>query len=193
MAGVSQPLVSQAERGATLPGLRVMHRLAAATGHDLSLRFFPANGVRLRDTGQLRVAGLIRSALHPSWRVSLEVPVGLPPDRRAADMVLEGHTDLVILEIETALLDLQAQLRIAQLKRVVMADRLNRPVRLILALPDTHRNRNVVSEHSSLIGTTLEAPSRQLWGSLRSGTSLGGDGLLWVRSSLPKRSGPKVD
>ena len=181
-AGVSQALVSQAERGRTLPSLRVMHRLASATGHDLSLRLFPTDGVRLRDSGQLHIAETIRDAAHASWRVRLEVPVGTPPDRRAADMTLESSRENVVLEVERALLDLQAQLRSAQLKRASLAERTGRTIRLVIALPDTRRNRAAVALHQSLLETALPVASRRVWACLRVGLPIGGDGLLWVRS-----------
>ena len=180
-ARVSQPFVSQAERGQKVPSLRVMHRLASATGHDLSIRLFPAEGVRLRDSGQLRVAELIRGAVHGGVRVRLEVPVAPPPDRRAADMVLQTTSDVVEVEIERALLDFQAQLRAAQLKRTAMAGQLGRAVHLVMAVPDTRRNRAVVLDHRQIVESALPIPSRRIWASLRSGNSVGGDGLLWVR------------
>jgi transcriptional regulator with XRE-family HTH domain len=187
-ARVSQRFVSYVERGRRLPSLEVLHRLASATGHDLSFRLFPADGVRLRDSGQLRLADLIRRESDTTWRIQLEVPVAAPPDRRAADMVLQTPSEVVHLEIERALLDLQAQLRSAQLKRAALANRLSRPVRLVIAVPDTARNRAVVDAHRSIVESALPVPSRRIWSSLRSGIPLGGDGLLWVRWSGSARS-----
>lgn len=97
-AGVSQSLVSLMETGRTVPSLDAMHRPAAATGHNLSIRLYPGGDVRLRDSGQLAVADQIRAATHASWRVRLEMPVGAPPDRRAVDMILETATELVVIE-----------------------------------------------------------------------------------------------
>lgn len=183
-AHVSQSFVGQVERGHKVPSLRVMQRLASATGHDLSIRLFPGAGVRLRDSGQLQIAELLRRTAHPSWHVQLEVPVGAPPDRRAADLVLDTAAEIVQVEIERALLDVQAQLRAAQLKRATMAERLGRAIRLVIAIPDTRRNRAVVKEHA-VIGTAFPTPSKRVLACLRSGTPLGGDGLLWVRVSSP--------
>jgi transcriptional regulator with XRE-family HTH domain len=180
-AGVSQTFVSQAERAKKLPSLKVMHRLAAATGHDFSIRLFPADGVRLRDSGQLRVAEIIRGGVHPAVAVRLEVPVAAPPDRRAADMVLQTASEVVQVEIETALLDFQAQLRAAQLKRTAMAYRLDRAVQLVIAVPDTRRNRAVIDEHRQSVASALPISSRRIWASFRSASPVGGDGLLWVR------------
>jgi transcriptional regulator with XRE-family HTH domain len=180
-AGVSQSLVSLVETGRTMPSLDLMHRLAAATGHDLSIRLFPGRGVRLRDSGQLAVADQIRAATHASWRIRLEMPVGPPPDRRAVDMVLETTAELVVVEVERALLDFQAQFRAAQLKRAAIAERDSRSVRLVMAVPDTRRNRAVINAHRSMLETALPTPSRKIWASLRSGSPACGDGLLWVR------------
>lgn len=190
-ARVSQAMVSQAERCRTLPSLSVMHRLAAATGHDLSLRFFPADGIRLRDSGQLRVAERIRVEADGRWHVRLEVPIGPPPDRRAADMVLQAAGACILVEVERALLDFQAQLRAAQLKRAAMTDAMGRTVRLVIAMPDTRRNRAVVDAHRAILETALPVPSRKVWACLRAGAPIGGDGLLWVRSRAPANPGKK--
>ena len=186
-AGVSQPLISQAERGSTLPSINVMHRLAAASGHDLVIRLYPADGVRLRDSGQLLAAETIRAAVSPAWRIQLEVPVAAAPDRRAADIVLDGSSGMVAIEVERALLDLQAQLRAAQLKRAAMAERTGRSVRLVIAVLDTRRNRAAVLTHQLLLTAALPIPSKRIWACLRAGLPVAGDGLLWVR--VP-RGGP---
>ena len=168
-----------------------MGRLAAATGHDLSIRFFPGDGVRLRDSGQLAVAESIRARLHASWRVRLEVPVSRAPDRRAADMVLENREEMVSVEIERALLDLQAQLRSAQLKRAALAEMIARPVRLVIAVPDTDRNRRVVATIRPLIEAALPVTSRRAWASLGTGMAIGGDALLWVRGTTRESADPR--
>jgi hypothetical protein len=142
---------------------------------------YPADGIRLRDSGQLGLAELIRAAAHPIWHVSLELPVAPAPDRRAADMVLDSPVEVVVIEIERGLRDLQAQLRAAQLKRVALSERLGRPVRLVLALPDTAAAREAVAPHAAIIKSAMQITSRAAWAAIRSGTSVGGDALLWVR------------
>lgn len=47
-AGVSQPTVAQAEAGNTGLSLEVRCRLAAAAGHELSLKLFPVSSVPAR-------------------------------------------------------------------------------------------------------------------------------------------------
>lgn len=180
-AGISQPMISRIERGAFAPDLRAMARLARGVGQDLSVRLYPADGIRLRDSGQLGLADVIRAAAHTSWRVSLEMPVARPPDRRAADMVLASTAEVVLVEIERGLRDLQAQLRAAQLKRVALAERLGRQVRLVIAIPDTPRSRQAVAPHSAILRSAMPMTSRAAWAAIRSGASLHEDALLWVR------------
>jgi hypothetical protein len=147
----------------------------------LSIRLFPGDGIRLRDSGQIRVAAVLESAAHPAWQVRLEVPVGTGRDRRAVDLVLASPAGVMAIEVERALLDLQAQLRSAQLKRAAFAERIGRPVRLVMALPDTDRNRAAVQMHRAVVEAALPLPSRQIWACLRSGVPPNADGLLWVR------------
>lgn len=180
-AGVSQPTISKVERGRASPDLRCMARIAAGLGHQLSIRLYPTDGIRLRDSGQLGIAEIIRSEAHRSWAVNLEVPVAGPPDRRAADMVLLGAAGIIHVEIERGLRDFQAQLRAAQLKRLALAERYGRQVRLLIAVPDTVAARQAVAPHSTIIQASLPITSRAAWAAVRSGMALPGDALLWVR------------
>jgi transcriptional regulator with XRE-family HTH domain len=55
-SGVSQGFISMVERGRRVPGLEAANRLATACGLQFWLRLFPAEGVTLRDSGQLAMA-----------------------------------------------------------------------------------------------------------------------------------------
>ncbi|MGZ6214385.1 MAG: helix-turn-helix domain-containing protein [Candidatus Limnocylindria bacterium] len=179
--GISQPMISRIERGAYAADLRAMTRLARGVGQQLSVRLYPADGIRLRDSGQLSLAEVIRAAAHSTWRVTLEVPVASPPDRRAADMVLANTNGLLLVEIERGLRDLQAQLRAAQLKRVALSERLGQKVTLMLAMPDSATARQAVAPHTSILRGAMPVTSRAAWAAIRSGSSIDGDALLWVR------------
>lgn len=157
-----------------------MARLAAAAGCDLVVKLYPAEGIRLRDSGQLAVARLIARRVGSPWRSRFEVPVGRPPDRRAGDVVLDQPAEMVLVEIETGLLDFQSQYRAAQLKRTSLGERVGRPIRLVLALFDTERNRRAVHMHHEVLLQALPVPSRRVWTALRAGLPIAGDGILWV-------------
>jgi hypothetical protein len=163
--------------------LELRCRLAAAAGHEVGWRLYPVASVPLRDSGQLAVAELIRSRAHPSWTARLEVPVA-PGDPRAADLVLEGPRETLHIEIERSLVDVQAQLRSAQVKRdalVARAGTNDRPVRLVLAIPDTHTNRRRIEPVRELLVRVLPASTRRVWDAIEHGSMLQLDGLFFVR------------
>jgi transcriptional regulator with XRE-family HTH domain len=180
-SGVSQGLISRIERGLSVPTLEVASRLPAAIGARVGFAMYPGDGVGLRDSGQLGIAERIRAELSPTSRVALETPVDPERDRRAADVTIDVGIEVDMLEIERGIFDFQAQLRSAHLKRETLASRLGRPVRLVLVVADTHRNRRLVAEHAQIVNVALPLSSREIWRALRSGSALGGDGLLWVR------------
>jgi hypothetical protein len=186
LAGASQTEVSKAERGLLDISLDARCRLAAACGHELGWRLYPVATVRLRDSGQLALAQTIVAVAHPGWRPQLEAPVALGGPR-AADLVLTGPTEIIHIEIERALVDLQGQLRAAQLKRESLAQRHSQPVRLVIAVPDTHATRTRLAPFAQLLAQTLPTPSRRIWTALRGGEPLGGDGILFVRATRARQ------
>jgi transcriptional regulator with XRE-family HTH domain len=183
LAGVSQAEVSKAERATVDISLEARCRLAAACGHELGWRLYPVATVRLRDSGQMAMAQAIVGAAHRTWRPRLEVPVA-PGDPRAADLVLTGPMEIIQIEIERALVDFQAQLRSAQLKRELLVAQDHRPIRLVIAVPATANNRERLAPFSEVIDRTMPAMSRTIWRAIRSGEQLGADGILFVRTRL---------
>jgi transcriptional regulator with XRE-family HTH domain len=178
LAGVSQTTVSAVERGTRGVTMEVACRLAAGCGCELGVRLFPADGVALRDSGQLAMAEAVVAAANPVWHARLEVPVS-SSDRRAADLVLEGQSEVLHIEIERRLVDLQAQLRSATLKRDALAARYAVPVRLILALPDRRSTRTVVQRMGAVMARTLPIGSARIRRTLITGEPLEGDGILF--------------
>jgi transcriptional regulator with XRE-family HTH domain len=186
-AGVSQPLVSAVERGVRGPSIEVASRLASASGCELGLRVFPADGVGLRDSGQLAMAEAIVAAASPLWHARLEVPVS-SSDRRAADLVFEGPREVLLVEIERRLVDLQVQLCSATLKRDALAARYDLPVRLILSLPDRKSSRTVVQQMGVILTRALPAGSARIRRTLITGEPLGADGILFWPMPHPARN-----
>jgi transcriptional regulator with XRE-family HTH domain len=180
-AGVTQQLVSLVERGDPRVALDVRCRLAAGCGHELGWRLYPVATVRLRDSGQLRLAQAIVQSLHATWQARLEVPVSAG-SAQAADIVLARPDELVQIEVERSLVDFQAQLRAAQLKRESLARAHERPIRLVIAVPDTTATRLKLSPHMEVLRTIMPVASRRIAAALRSGARVGGDGILFVRA-----------
>lgn len=189
-SGISQSAVSRALSGRVCPTLAALLRLSDAVGHRVSIKLYPEEGVKLRDSGRLALADVIRASCHSAWRLALEVPVARPPDRRAADVLLLSTHEANMIEIERGLFDFQAQYRAAVLKRESMVERLGRPVNLLIGVPDTPVARRRLAPHAALVSTSLRIPSARAWAALRSGTSVGGDALLWIRKRAAKRQAP---
>lgn len=187
-AGVSQQLASWAELGTGNVSLEARCRLAAACGHELAWRLYPVATVRLRDSGQLTLAQAIVGVAHRSWRPRLEVPVAAG-DARAADLLLTGPMEIIHIEIERALVDFQAQLRSAQVKRELLAAQEQRPIRLVIAVPYAPASRERLAPFSQLISQTMPAESRAIWRAIRGGEPLKNDGILFVRT--PRRRQPQ--
>ena len=180
LAGISQQQASLVERGIGDTALAIRARLAAACGHELGWRLYPVATVRLRDSGQLALAQVILAAAHPNWQARLEVPIA-PGDPRAADLVLIGQTDIIHIEIERALVDFQAQLRSAQIKRDALAANDARPIRLVIAVPERRATAVRLAPFAQLIRQTMPATSRGIWRAIRRGEPVGADGILVVR------------
>lgn len=180
IAGVRQQVVSRAERGDVGVTLKARCQMAAACGYEVGLKLFPVATVSLRDSGQLGIATGLVGLLHPNWQPRLEVPVG-PGDLRAADMLLSHPDEVIHLEIERGIVDFQAQLRAAQVKREMFAALDSRPVRLVLAVPDTQGMRSRLDALGALLIRSLPLDTRRILGALRSGQPVGGDGLIIVR------------
>jgi hypothetical protein len=154
--------------------------IADAIGLSLSVKVFPGPQPSLRDSGQLAIARHLIERCAPSYRTAIEVPVG-DPYGRAADLVLFGPDEIVHVEIERHIADLQAMLRAVSVKRDALQARHARPVRLVIAIEDTRRNRTMMAPHRTVIASALPVGSGAVARAIRLGTVLGRDGIWWVR------------
>ena len=87
----------------------------------------------------------------------------------------------LVVKLLASNVDFQAQLRAANLKRRALADRSDRPVRFVLAVPDTVRNRRHLASVDELLRRALPLRSKSVWAAIRGGQPLGGDGVLVLR------------
>ena len=172
-AGSSRSQVSRVESGdASWVSIGHLVRQATAVGLDPRLRFFP-NGAPLRDAGQLALIDRFRKRLGESWEIRLEVPMPIPDDRRAWDVVLRRGRVQVGVEAITRLRDVQAQLRAAQLKR-----RDDAVDRLVLLVADSSANRVAVHAAADVLGAAFPIGTRAALAALTLGRLSANDALI---------------
>jgi len=174
---------ARVEAGDPRAGLATLCGIGEAIGLDLVIQPYVGRQPSLRDTGQLDLASSLRTQAHVSLKPTLELGVGT--HGQSIDLVLFGPTEIWAIEIERMAADFQAQYRRADRKRGLLTDLHQRPVRLVLAVEDTRRNRAALEPHRDLIAGTLPARSREILHAIRMGEPLGRDGLLWIRRAPP--------
>jgi len=179
LAGVSWQTQARAEAGAPGLSIRTMGAIGEAVGLDVVLKTYPGRTLALRDTGQLRLAQQLCADAVAAWQATIELRIGQHGD--AIDLVLFGINEIIAIETERAAIDWQAQYRRADAKRAVLAAQHQRPVRLVMAVEDSRRNRRALAPHAEVIRLAQPARSREVLRSIRHGQPLGRDGLLWVR------------
>lgn len=179
-SGVAWSSVRRMEHGD--PGVTILTACAVteAVGLDLVLRTYPGRSLSLRDTGQLTHAEWLCTRVHPSLHPNVELLIGQHGE--AIDVAFFGAEEIVATEIERMAVDFQAQYRRANLKRDALAALHKRPVRLVMAIEDTARNRTTLEPHLAFIRATLPAGTREVLTALGAGKPLGRDGLIWVRT-----------
>ena len=186
-SGVSADAIRRVERGDPSVQLDTLCAIGEAVGLDVVLKGYRTAGPSLRDTRQLAIARLLGGLAHAGWKPQLEVPAGTHGE--AVDVVFFGPSEILATEIDRLVLDFQDVHRRNVRKQQFLADHHQRPVRLVMVVQDSPRNRRAVEPHLELIRAVLPAGSREVIQSLRSGEPLGRDGLLWIRPHRPPRSG----
>ena len=179
LAGVAWSTLRRVEAGEPGIGLATLVAVADAVGLDLVLQAYQGRQPSLRDSGQLAIAERIEAECDAAWQPVLEEGVG--EHGEAIDLVLYGAREIIAMEIERMAADLQAQYRRADQERRRLAAVHGRPVRLVVVVENTRRNRATLAQHQALVSSVLPAGSREVLRANRTGRPLGQDGLLWIR------------
>lgn len=146
-------------------------RHAAAVGLRLSLKLYPVGGA-IRDAAQVRYIAKFIDRVGKAWRVRLDVPMPIPGDLRAVDLLLDGVCSVVV-EVVTRLTDVQAMLRSAQLKqRDLGADR------LVIVVAATHANRRALAEARTALVAAFDLDSQRTLARLAAGEDPGRDAIV---------------
>lgn len=186
-ARLSPDTVRRVEEGEPSVQIGTLCAVADAVGLDVVIRIYRGRPPGLRDTGQLTIAQQLVAIAGRGWEPRFELSAG--DHGEAADIALFGTTEILHVEIDRLLADFQDRYRRNTQKRDWIAAHHERPVRLVMAVEDSHRNRQAVAPHDAFIRSVLPAGSREILGALRHGRPLGRDGLLWVRRRQPPSPG----
>ena len=171
IAGVHQGTVSLAERG-QLSALTVRTARAVAAALEIGLPFEPRSRGpaldRLRDAGHAAAVEAVTAELAKrGWDVLLEVGFSHYGERGSVDVVGWRATEcaLLIVEVKTSLVDLQATLAAIDRKRRIVPGALSRErgwrpthIGVALVVADSSSTRDVVTRHRSIFDSAF--PSR---------------------------------
>jgi transcriptional regulator with XRE-family HTH domain len=174
-AGVDRSLLSKAEAGEATLTSSALAAIAACLGAEASVRLFQTVGPRLTDHVQARLIDTLATALHPRWRLRLEVPVWQPA-RGVIDMVIEerGRETVIAGEAQSEIRRAEQQLRWAAEKVDGLradADFAGRQVRRLLLLRNTADVRATIVSAPAMFAAAY--PSR----TSEAVAALTGDGL----------------
>jgi transcriptional regulator with XRE-family HTH domain len=187
-AGISHATLLSIEQGIHDPTTEVVGRLATALGMSLSVRLYPGTGPIIRDRHQSAMLGGLIRVLHPRWRPRSEVAV-YRPVRGVVDLVLDASDEpIVACEAESELRRIEQQVRWARAKADALAiargtdeHTQGRPVRRLLLLRSTTRNRAVVAQYADVVAAAYPARAIDAYAALTGNAPWPGDALLWCR------------
>ena len=173
--GLSHSQVGRIERAAH-PSVSVIQlaRLASVVGLDLSVRTYP-NGSPLRDKAHIALLQRFRKRVSAELSVRSEVPLNLPGDLRAWDLVIRGAGNPIGVEAETRLTDIQALER-----RIALKARDDGMGRVLLVVSASRGNRLAVRESLVVLRASFPVSGRVALAALAAGRDPGGSALILI-------------
>jgi transcriptional regulator with XRE-family HTH domain len=190
VTGLHPSFLARIEAGKVQASVPTLMRIGVALGADLSVRFFPGSGPRLRDRFQApMIEGLLR-AVHQRW--SAEVEVGIRrPTRGVVDVLLHDRLSptTVVGEALSGFHRLEAEVRWFGAKADAITDRLreegaaDRHVSRLLILRSTVSTRAIAREFEATLTAAYPARSCDIFDALTGPGAWPGSGIIWVRST----------
>jgi hypothetical protein len=148
--------------------------VGAALGLELSAGLHP-HGEAIRDKGHQALIARFRALLSQSFKVLAEVPLPLPGDPRAWDLLLRLAGQIIGIEVETRIRDMQRLVRhVHQRERDGGADE------IVLVLAASRTNRDLVDDLRSALGPRYSTSPRAILKALRAGEPLPGSGVILI-------------
>lgn len=173
--GMSHSQVGRIER-ARHPSVSVMQlsRICSVVGLDLSVRTYP-NGSPLRDRAHLALLERFRERVAAELSVRSEVPLPIPGDLRAWDLLIQGAGDPIGVEAETRLVDIQALQR-----RIELKARDGEVSRVLLVVAASRGNRRAIRDAAPSLEGSFPVPGRVALAALGDGRDPGGSALILI-------------
>jgi hypothetical protein len=147
-------------------------RTCAAVGLRLIVKAVPGGDPAL-DAGQLALLDRFRRNLSPTVRMTTEVPLPIPGDRRAWDGFIRIDGVAISVEAEARIRDAQAVDRRCALKR-----RDGGVDIVVLLIADTRANRRMLALHREALRSGFPFDTRQVLDALRAGRKPAGSGIV---------------
>jgi transcriptional regulator with XRE-family HTH domain len=171
--GTSISHVSRVEHGLIKGiGIPALTRHAAAVGLKPYVKLFPAIA-RPLDHAQLALLARFRERISTIWQVSLEVPMPIAGDLRAADALISIPGCRCMVEVITRLADFQAQYRAAQAKqRDLSADQ------IIFVVGGTTTNRRAIRDMGVAVTDAFPLGTKDALLKLGAGVDPGANALI---------------
>jgi transcriptional regulator with XRE-family HTH domain len=146
----------------------------AVLGLVMSAAFHP-NGDGIRDAGQQALGKRFRSILHETVRVTDEVLLPNPGDRRAWDMLLRIENQRIGVELETRVRDVQWLVR-----RMRERERDGGVDGILLVISASAHNRRALSELIEALGPEFATSPRAVLKALREGRPITGSAVILI-------------
>jgi transcriptional regulator with XRE-family HTH domain len=183
-SSVSQGHISTIEAGTAEPSIEALMAIAEALGCDLSVRFWPRSGPRIRDRLQVAITEALLELLHPRWVAQPEVPV-YRPIRGVIDIVLadaDAH-EVVASEVQSQLRRIEQQIRWSVQKAdalVALPEFSGERVGRLLVVRNTAAMRETIRAAGRTLAASYPARSAEAFASLTGTTPWPGAALIWA-------------
>jgi transcriptional regulator with XRE-family HTH domain len=188
--GIHKSYLARIEAGLVRPSVETLTAIGIALGADLSVRYYPGSGPRLRDRFQAPMVESLLGELDNRWTVQLEVPI-LRPSRGVIDLVLTDSqgSSIIACEVQSELRRLEQQIRWSSEKADGLAIRLEEsdafgarhPVSRLLVLRSTEATREIAKRYTRTLASAYPARSQDVFLALTTPSApWPGAGIVWM-------------
>ncbi|MET0772143.1 MAG: helix-turn-helix domain-containing protein [Candidatus Limnocylindrales bacterium] len=179
-AGLGPTAVRQVEGGDHEPSIGVLARIAAVLGGELSVRYYPGAGPRIRDHLQAAMLDALIDVRHGRWTASPEVWV-TSPVKGVIDLLLSDGTTRVVCEAHSQLRRIEQQVRWLGAKVTAVAFPGAPPPSSLLLVRDCAATRQVAIHYAALISSAFPARHADAIAALVDDAPWPGPALVWMQ------------